>query len=71
MSDMTSPFGYYSFPNVMTGQAYTVLIKARGSTFPQQDIFVADDVVNLDFVESAPSTKAESIKTTLIRSDQK
>jgi hypothetical protein len=67
----TSPFGYYNFPNVMTGQEYTVLIKARGFLFPQHDIFVADDVANLDFVESASLTRIEGIKDALVKSDQR
>ena len=67
----TNPFGYYSFSNVMTGQQYTVLIKARGSLFPRQDIFVADGLANLDFVEGAPPTKIEGIKNTLVKSAQR
>lgn len=58
----TSPFGYYSFPNVMTGAQYSIVIKARGALFPRRDIFVADDVENLDIVEGQPAANATEIK---------
>lgn len=56
----TNPFGYYSFDNVMTGAEYTVSIKARGSAFPQQHVFVADEVTGLDIAEGSSKDSPEA-----------
>jgi uncharacterized delta-60 repeat protein len=45
-----NPFGYYSFSNVSTGQNYTISVKTKGLNFTNRTIFVADELINFDFV---------------------
>lgn len=50
----TSPFGYYSFTNVLSGQTYTVGASAKWYQFPAPtQVFISGDVSNLD-IQSLP-----------------
>jgi hypothetical protein len=50
-SAVTSPFGYYFFDNVLTGQTYTIGVSSKRYDFPPpSEIPVNDHITNLDFV---------------------
>ena len=48
----TNPFGYYRFPDVATGQTYTISISSKRYSFaePSRVVFLADELTSLDFV---------------------
>jgi len=46
----TSSFGFYSFPNVLTGGTYTVRIFSRFYRFTPRTVPVADNLTDVDFM---------------------
>ena len=46
----TSSFGFYSFDDVATGQAYTIAVSSRLYRFATRAIQVDDNLANVDFV---------------------
>jgi hypothetical protein len=56
----TSPFGYYQFPNVMSGQLYSIAVKSRAVAISERAIFVTGDVSNFDFT-AAPKVSSKSV----------
>ena len=49
---MTNSFGYYSFENVQSGEAYTFAAISRGFTFSPRVISLNDSLSDLDFTGS-------------------
>jgi uncharacterized delta-60 repeat protein len=47
---ITNPFGYYRFPNLPAGQAYTISARAKSYVFADRVAVASDDVLNFDFV---------------------
>jgi uncharacterized delta-60 repeat protein len=46
----TNPFGYFSFPTVLTGRYYSVSIKSRALKFPAYRFFLDDEITNFNLV---------------------
>lgn len=46
----TSSFGLYSFPNVQSGQTYTLSVASKRYRFAAQVVSVSNDISNLDFI---------------------
>lgn len=58
----TDAFGRYAFQNVRSGEVYTVSVANRRYTFTPQQIFVNDNLTNIDFVGSPLSRADEDVK---------
>jgi Carboxypeptidase regulatory-like domain len=48
---LTNPFGYYSFPDLQTGQSYSVSVSAKDRIFAQATriVTLGDDLADVDF----------------------
>jgi hypothetical protein len=50
---LTNPFGYYNFPNLESGQTYTVSVSAKGYTFTNPTRIISlQDVTSVDFISN-------------------
>lgn len=58
----TDAFGRYAFQNVRSGEVYTVSVANRRYTFTPQQIFVNDNLTNIDFVGSLPARPDDDVK---------
>jgi hypothetical protein len=47
---VTSPFGFYRFDSVVTGETYTFAVAAKRYAFTPQDVPVTDAITDLNFV---------------------
>ncbi|MEQ1922826.1 MAG: LamG-like jellyroll fold domain-containing protein, partial [Pyrinomonadaceae bacterium] len=58
----TDAFGRYAFQNVRSGEVYTVSVANRRYSFTPQQIFVNDNLTNIDFVGSLPARPDDDVK---------
>ena len=47
---LTGPFGFYSLPNVVTGQSYTISVASRRFTYTSQTVSVNGALAGVDFI---------------------
>ncbi len=61
MTALTSPFGFYSFPNVPSGELYTISPGSKKVMFTDQNIFVDGDIAGFNITsESLADTGSRS-----------
>lgn len=51
---LTSPFGYYHFANIVTGQNYIISARAKGLYLAPRQVFVGSEITGLDFISAVP-----------------
>ncbi len=52
---LTSPFGYYRFESVLSGQNYVLSVAAKRYSFASRMISVNDDLTGIDMIADPPS----------------
>jgi hypothetical protein len=55
MTSLTSPFGYYAFQNVPSGQAYTISPGSKKAIFSDRNVFVDGEVSGFNIVSETAS----------------
>ncbi|MBX3282948.1 MAG: beta-propeller fold lactonase family protein [Acidobacteria bacterium] len=57
---LTNPFGFYSFENVLSNQAYTIAVQSKLAAFNPVQVTPAGNVTDLDITEALPLTLTRS-----------
>ncbi len=59
---LTSPFGYYQFDGVMSGQTVTIAVSSKRYLFEPKDIGVNENLADVDLVGVSTLNRANEVK---------